>query len=273
MWLDDSSACSLQPSTTNLAAALEIAPLRGRNPGRASPLPGEIPYIKMPISLLSQGSPIEVDSWGQTVCPQPMQHSSWDSTSLWITGIACKSTTSQVGVTDAFYKGDPGSSIEILFFLIANASHCADWSCQSLSPRWKIPTPKNNSTWPWNCPAPMLNVAWGLREPPKDSPSHSKLYMKEKCLVSLCLWSQKRVDKQPWLQAPLERVGAREARKLSHLSDDQLENSRSPAPREIGHSFAQTARYWKTERHREVNMGQKSCHLPNPIMNGHLSTI
>lgn len=69
MWLDDSSACSLQPSTTNLAAALEIARLRGRNPGRASPLPGEIPYIKMPISLLSQRSPIEVDSWGQTVCP------------------------------------------------------------------------------------------------------------------------------------------------------------------------------------------------------------
>jgi len=79
--------------------------------------------------------------------------------------------------------------------------------------------------------------------------------LKEKCLVSLCLWSQKRVDKQPWLQAPLERVGAREALKLSHLSDDQLENSRSPAPRD------------------EVNMGQKSCHLPNPIMNGHLSTI
>ena len=69
------------------------------------------------------------------------------------------------------------------------------------------------------------------------------------------LWSQKRVDKQPWLQAPLERVGAREARKLSHLSDDQLENSRSPAPRDI-----KTANTWTyvdqngrgTERQKDI---------------------
>ena len=206
----------------------------------------------MPISLLSQRSPIEVDSWGQTVCPQPMQHSSWDSTSLWITGIAGKSTTYQVGVTDAFYKGTRGVQLKFFFSYRQRIS----WRQLELSipiTTVKNPTPKNNSTWPWNCPAPMLNVAWGLREPPKIPEPFEAL--KEKCLVSLCLWSQKRVDKQPWLQAPLERVGAREALKLSHLSDDQLENSRSPAPRD------------------EVNMGQKSCHLPNPIMNGHLSTI
>ena len=200
-----------------------------------------------------------------------MQHSSWDSTSLWITGIAGKSTTYQVGVTDAFYKGDPGSSIEILFFVIANASHCADWSCQSLSPRWKIPTPKNNSTWPWNCPAPMLNVAWGLREPPKDSLSHSKLWRKN--VLCLCVSGRRKEStNSPGCRHPLK--GWEPGKPLNWVTF-QMISLKTPGAqhRGISNSFAQTARYWKTERHREVNMGQKSCHLPNPIMNGHLSTI
>ena len=94
---------------------------------------------------------------------------------------------------------------------------------------------------------PPLFRAGGLREPPKEP--FEALYER----YILCLWSEKSRNRDP-----LQFLGGSQVWKLSHLSDDQLEKSRSPA------------RYCVF---RALEMGQKSYHLPNPRMNGHLLSI